>query len=75
MGLRFSCVAGWGWVAEIGACIAGCVHPLEKSAADFVDTSIHRLASRKKILPSSARCGLENDPRNVCRNALETVVL
>jgi hypothetical protein len=48
MGLRFSCVAGWGWVAEIGACIAGCVHPLEKSAADFVDTSIHRLASRKK---------------------------
>src|SRR5215204_5364877 len=32
-----------GWVAEMGGCIAGCAHPLEKSAADFGDASIHRL--------------------------------
>jgi hypothetical protein len=27
----------------MGGCIAGCAHPLEKSVANFIDTSIHRL--------------------------------
>jgi hypothetical protein len=35
----------WGWVAEIRGRIAGCAHPLEKSAIIFRDASIHRLAS------------------------------
>jgi hypothetical protein len=35
MGLRFICDGGWGWVAEIGGCIASCAHPLEKSALRF----------------------------------------
>ena len=34
-----------GWVVGIGGCIAGCAHPLEKSATDSVRTSIHRLPS------------------------------
>jgi hypothetical protein len=33
------------WVAEMGGCIAGCAHPLEESAANFRDASIHRLCS------------------------------
>jgi hypothetical protein len=32
-------------VAGIRGCVAGCAHPLEKSASGFTDTSIHRLAS------------------------------
>jgi hypothetical protein len=43
MGLRFYWVAGWGWVAGMGGCIAGFAHPLEKSATSFKNTSIHRL--------------------------------
>jgi hypothetical protein len=43
MGLRFSCVAGLGWVAGMGGRFAGCTHPLEKSVPSFTDTSIHRL--------------------------------
>jgi hypothetical protein len=31
-GLRSFCVARWGRVAKIGGRIAGCAHPLEKSA-------------------------------------------
>jgi hypothetical protein len=46
MGLRFFCVTGWGWVAGMGGCIAGCAHPLKKSAAEFRGTSIHRLISQ-----------------------------
>jgi hypothetical protein len=34
----------WGRVAEIDGCIAGCAHPLEKSALGFADASIHRLS-------------------------------
>jgi hypothetical protein len=35
---------GWGWVAEIGGCIAWwCEHPTEKSASNYKDSSIHRL--------------------------------
>src|SRR5215216_1578699 len=34
---------GGGWVVGIGGCIAGCAHPLEKSATSFVDASIHCL--------------------------------
>jgi hypothetical protein len=47
MGLRFFCIAGWGWVAEIGGCIAGWAHPREKSGSDFVDASIHRLSPQE----------------------------
>jgi hypothetical protein len=32
MGFRFSRVAGWGWVAESGGCVARCARPLEKFA-------------------------------------------
>jgi hypothetical protein len=32
-------------VVGMGGCIAGCAHPLEKSAPGFVDASIHRLDS------------------------------
>jgi hypothetical protein len=39
-------MAGWGWVVEISGRGAGYAHPLEKSAADFRDTSIHRLVSQ-----------------------------
>jgi hypothetical protein len=46
MGLRFSRVAGWGWVAEIGGCIAGCAHPFEESATNFRNASTHRLFSQ-----------------------------
>jgi hypothetical protein len=45
MGLRFSYVAGWGWVVEIGGLIAECAHPLEKSAIGFTGTSIYCLTS------------------------------
>jgi hypothetical protein len=45
MGLRFSYVAGWGWVVENRGRIAGRAHPLEKSALIFMSTSIHRLNS------------------------------
>ena len=44
MGLRFLYVAGWGWVVGMGGCIAGSAHPLEKSAAGFIGTSIHGLS-------------------------------
>jgi hypothetical protein len=43
MGLRFFSVAGWGWIVEMGGCIARCAHPLEKSTPNSTDTSIHRL--------------------------------
>jgi hypothetical protein len=43
MGLRFFRVAGRGWVVGMGGCIAGRAHLIEKSAASFKDTSIHRL--------------------------------
>jgi hypothetical protein len=43
MGLRFLCVVGWGWVAGMGGRAAGRAHRLEKSAARFTNTSIHRL--------------------------------
>jgi hypothetical protein len=33
-----------GWIVEMGGCIAGCAHPLEKSAPSFTDASIHRLS-------------------------------
>jgi hypothetical protein len=44
-GLRFSCVVGWGWVAEICGRVGGCARPLEKSATNLRNTSIHRLSS------------------------------
>jgi hypothetical protein len=50
MGLRFSCLAGGGWVAGMGSCSAGCAHLLEKSAANFRDTSIYRLVFQYMIL-------------------------
>src|SRR5215216_6347378 len=34
-----------GVVVGMGGCIAGCAHPLEKSAPSFTDVSIHRLSS------------------------------
>ena len=43
MGLRFFSVTGW--VAEIGGCLAGRAHPLEKSAANIWNVSMHRLYS------------------------------
>ena len=43
MGLRFSCIAGCGWVAGMRGCIPRCAHSLEKSDASFMNTSIHRL--------------------------------
>jgi hypothetical protein len=46
MGLRFFCVAGWGWVVEISSRAARRAHPLEKSAPGFKDASIHRLFLR-----------------------------
>jgi len=39
-GLRFLRVAGWGWVAEIGCCIAGFAHPVEKSELIYSSISI-----------------------------------
>jgi hypothetical protein len=45
MGLRFFRVGGWGWVTELGGCIAGCAHPFEKSAPEFRNARIHRLNS------------------------------
>jgi hypothetical protein len=36
MRLRFFCVASGGWVAEIGCCIAGRAHPLEKSGSGLL---------------------------------------
>src|SRR5215211_4186444 len=38
--LRFSCMGGRGWVADIGGCIAGSAHPTEKSAPGFVAETI-----------------------------------
>ena len=43
-GLRFSRVAGWGWVVEHCGRVAGWTHPTEKSAASLMNTSIHRLS-------------------------------
>ena len=40
--LRSFRVAGWGWVAEIGGCIAGRAHAFEKSGPGFVDTRTYR---------------------------------
>ena len=68
MGLRFFCVAGWGWVAGMGGCIAGCAHPLEKSAPNFQDTSIHRLNSDRVGGLMVGKCHLADDkwPRGRC---------
>jgi hypothetical protein len=49
-GLRFFRVGGW--VAEIGSRIGGCAHPLEKSAANLKNASIHGLSSWQYILRS-----------------------
>jgi hypothetical protein len=41
-------IRGWrlgGWVAEMGGCAAGRAQPLESSAPDFKNTSLHRLPS------------------------------
>jgi hypothetical protein len=35
MGLRFSCVAGWGWVAEIGGRVDWWAHPPRKIRVHF----------------------------------------
>jgi hypothetical protein len=43
MGLRFICVARWGWVAKNRWPILSPAHSREKSAVNFRDTSIHRL--------------------------------
>ena len=37
-------VRSGGWVAEIGGRVAGRAHPAEKSDANFMNTSIHRLS-------------------------------
>jgi hypothetical protein len=50
MGLRFSCLAGGGWVAGMGRCVARFAYPREKSAANFRDTSIYRLVFQYMIL-------------------------
>ena len=47
MRLRFSCVAGWGWVAGMGGCIAERAHPLEKSATISRSASIHCFSRRQ----------------------------
>jgi hypothetical protein len=43
---------GVGWVAGMGGRIAGCAHPLEKSATNFRNVSIHLLPSWQYILRS-----------------------
>ena len=43
--LRSFRVAGWGWVAEIGGCIAGRAHPFGKSGLGFADTRTYRFRS------------------------------
>jgi hypothetical protein len=69
MGLRFSCVAGWGWVAGMGGCIAECAHHLEKSAPDFRNASIHLLLSRQYFLRSKLRpLGLLRSSRSEVAN-------
>jgi hypothetical protein len=40
---------GWGWVAEMGGRIAWRAHPLEKSAFNIKDISIHRLYPSAKV--------------------------
>ena len=52
MGLRFFRVTGWGWVAEIGCCLAGCADHLAKSATNFRNASIHLLPFWQYILRS-----------------------
>jgi hypothetical protein len=74
MGLRFYCVGGWGWVVGMGGCIVGCAHHLEKSTANFMGTSIHCLFYWKGNFREFGASFSENEARNVCRNAWETVV-
>jgi hypothetical protein len=40
-----SALVGWGWVAEMDGCVAGCAHLLEKWVTDLKNAGIHRLSS------------------------------
>ena len=62
---------GGGWVAEISGCLGGCAHPIEKSAADFKDASIHCLSYWQVKLREFGASSSENEARNVW----ETVVM
>jgi hypothetical protein len=53
--------AGWG-VVGMGGCIAGCAHPLEESATNFRNASIHLLPFWQYILRSELP--LSRFPRN-----------
>jgi nicotinate-nucleotide pyrophosphorylase len=64
-----------GWVRRNVRAIIGGAHPLEESAPIFAGASIHRLASKEELFGKSAHYGLENELRNGCGNARETVVL
>jgi len=50
-------------------------YPTEKSAANFMDTSIHRLPYWQVNLREFGASLLTNEARNICRNAREMVVL
>jgi hypothetical protein len=71
MGLRFSCVAGWGWVVGMGSCIARCAHPLEKSAADFRIQAYIAYFLRSDVLRTSL---LQNSQKFACRNRINPML-
>ena len=54
---------------------AECAHPLEKSAPDLKDTSIHRLIPEKYIFQAGVLPRSDNEVRNGRRNDPETFML
>ena len=59
-----------GWVAEMDGCIAERAHHLEKSAASFIDTSIHRLSYWQVNLRAFGASSSENEAPNVVVSGL-----
>ena len=73
-GLRFSCVAGWGWVAEMGGRLLG-THTPAKNPLPVSGVQAYMACSVDMNFEGSVLHRPRNDRRNGCRNALETVLL
>jgi hypothetical protein len=76
MGLRFFCVGGGGGSWKIAVLLLGVHTPLNKSAPDFRNASIHCLSSRQYILrrelPLSRFLGSSLPARKKLRKKMHT---
>jgi hypothetical protein len=74
MGLRFSCVGGGGGSWKIAVVLLG-AHTPGKNPRPFSRIQAYIACSFINESREVRLTLVENDPRNVCRNACQTVVL